>query len=199
MAHLSDESIYRLTFERGALDAEESSHLASCPDCQARAVASSDLAQALAVARFSEPTVAQRSRLLALKNQVQTSRTGQRLADWIRAQLAMDTRAGLAAGGVRGMGVTYRLLYSAQALDVELMVEPANGTRTIRGALLPVTESDEQQTTLVQLEAGGRTLFEAETTLGGRFTFEAATPGTYRLWIVRADSADVLIENLEIS
>jgi hypothetical protein len=199
MVHLSDDSIYSLTFEHATLGAEATAHLHTCAACQARASASRDIADALRVARFSAPSPAQRERLLALASLVQTSSTGQRIVGWLRAQLAMDTRAAPLASGVRGMDVAYRLLYAAPALDVELMVEPANATRTIHGALLPHTQGDEGDTALVQLEDGEKTRFDTETSADGRFTFRHVQPGVYRLWIVRADSAEVVLEMLEIS
>jgi hypothetical protein len=100
---------------------------------------------------------------------------------------------------MRGLDVAYRLLYSAQTLDVELMVEAANISRTIQGALLPHTQGEQDATALVQLGDGDKILFDAETTGDGRFIFRKVSPGVYRLWIMNIDSDKVVVENLEIS
>lgn len=200
MAHLSDDSIYSLTFENRALGTEESVHFATCAECQARASASVDLARTLHVARLSEPNVEQRARLYALASEVQTSGLAQRITSWVRAILAMDTRVQSAASGIRGMETTYRLLYSTQSLDVELMVDPTNGARTIQGALLPIAQHEEGGATLVQLTGGSNARIETESTPDGRFQFLDVSPGRYDMWIVRTDPAEeVMLVALEIS
>lgn len=213
MTHLSDERIYTLVFEAVAPAADEAAHLEHCSACAALAGGLRTLATSLAVAGRSLPSPAalERARALAATIAVQPAQNPlQRVGNWLRATLAVDTRRTV-TGGVRGGTGAYRLLYTTETTDVELHVAQQNGSRRIEGEILPAESAaggsgDEiaAQPALVQLtRAGGNAVAhvvaEVETSADGRFRLDAVAPGAYRLWIAFADAHDLVIEEMEIA
>lgn len=198
MNHLSEARLYELHLDSMPLSAVESEHLAGCEACAARSAQVASLARSFALVRRSRLAREAYPRLYALYDQVQSRSLGRRLGAWVSARLTLDTRTASAAAGLRGAAGAYRLLYSTDAADVELMVERAQGALRVEGEVLPLRAEHETLPVLVQLESAAGIVAEMETNSEGRFALEKVAPGSYRLWLAFAGAGDVIIEELEI-
>ncbi len=196
--HIADERLLALSFKAELPHADEAAHLAACAACAGQLQQLRELATSLAIAAHSRPSAAALARAQALAATLPTPSLLQRATAWLRATPVVDTRR-MATAGLRSLASVYRLLYTAETVEVELRVEQEQGGRRIDGELLPAGEQPPGPA-LVQLVRGdGATVAEAEAGVDGRFLFRQVAPGTYQLWVCFAEGADVVLDALEIA
>lgn len=207
MSHLTDERMTTLAFDLAELTKQETIHLKTCVACNHAYDELLVLADELAVATRSQPDVDALMRYYQLFDQVQTRTTGLKaLLREVVAAPIWDSRQQLAMQGVRSVAATeYRLLYSADVAEVELMVEIDGARRHIEGELIPLG-GEELAPALLQLQrlddssstppAAG---IDVETGEGGRFRFQDLQPGHYRLIVATATGIDIAIDGLDIT
>jgi hypothetical protein len=200
MEHLHDEEIHAHLFDGQPLAPAAQAHLAGCAECRGQVAAWQRLAGELAIARRSAVSPAAEARYAALFAAVeQPDRSlAARVTAWLTATLTWDSRSQPLAAGVRGAGVAaYRLLYAGADSEVELLVEPANGTRRIIGEVMGAAEG----VALVELSEGAAAepAYAAESTPDGRFHLERVVPGRYRMTITPATGAIVEVDMLDLT
>jgi hypothetical protein len=210
MQHFAEDHIYALLFDRQRLTDAEVEHLNKCESCRHQLAIAQQMATTMAVERRSRPSQAQIERYTQLYEQVERRTPAHPTPErpgWmqlLQMTLALDSRhrpalAGLRSGGMRN----YRLLYSADAADVELLVEPAGDARHIEGEVLPLDE--EQLTTPVLVEfipaerQEERPQWTVESSKQGRFQFDGITPGYYDLVITPYSGPFLQIKEIEIT
>lgn len=203
MNHLNEERIAQHIFDAVVLNASEAEHVASCAECQMKVQSISALGRELAVARFSQPQQKSLDTYYQLFDQVQTNPSFlSRSVQWIKAQLQWDSRQQPALQGVRGAGSpSYRLLYSSDIADVELMVEARNGNRWVDGEIIPLAENTIQFPALLQFsnQLVNQVVYEVESDQNGRFRVESLTPGNYSLSLLPSQGAHLQIESLGLT
>jgi len=212
MSHLTDERMTTLVFDLAEPTDQEVAHLEACAACHHAYDEALALADELAVAARSQPDAEAMQRYYRLVDQVQVQAGG--LKTFLRevvAALTWDSRQQTAMQGVRSVAATeYRLLYSADVAEVELMVEIEGARRHVEGELIPLV-GGELTSALLQLQwlddpspnplATG---FETETGEGGRFRFQDLQPGRYRLNVATSiapapTDIEIVIDGLDIT
>ena len=201
-AHLTLDELASLVFDNAVPSTGTTSHLATCAPCRAEVATLRQLANELAVAQASTPSAGALSRYQSLFTHVQQqpSMLG-RIAAQMRAVLTWDSRQQVALQGVRsGAATAYRQLYTADEVEVELMVERSGRGRRIEGDLIADETGGRNEAALVELiERGDQVQYSTETDAYGLFRFDGIAPGTYRMLLTRAESAPIEIEALEIA
>lgn len=201
-AHLTLDELYSLVFDNVAPDAGATAHLATCAACREEASALRQLASDLSIAQASMPTIDALSRYQSLFTYVeQRPSVLRQIAAQMRAVLTWDSRQHVALHGVRsGAATTYRQLYAAGDIEVELMVERSGRGRRVEGDLIADENGGRNESALVELIVhGDQALYTTETDARGIFRFDAVIPGTYRMVVTRAESSAIEIEALEIA
>lgn len=204
MNHLSDDQLYAAVFD-AILDEQTAEHLHQCAACASEYESLQRLAHTFAIAQRSQPNAAQIDRYQQMATHIQTQSSG--LAGWIeqiQAVLAQDSRQRLAWQGVRSGGQqAYRLLYSADNVDVELLVDALGSTRSIEGEILPLADADMQLPLLVELQATrpmqSEDAWMVESSAQGRFRIEGVTLGAYDVIITPTAGPSVRIEGIDIT
>lgn len=227
MQHLRNEQFYRHVFDRETFSVTDSNHLGDCARCQSALAAVRHLAQELAIARRSQPSPEQRTQYYQFFQQVQSRRPDgwtSRLIQQVRMTLALDSRQRPAMQGVRSGAVqSYRLLYSADPADVELLVEPQAQGRRVEGDLLPLDVVRLAMPALIELWMTDSTPFAmpaavtsnastspahtsgsmaqqaVESDSLGRFHLEDVAPGRYDLYITPAAGPLLQIQGVAIT
>jgi hypothetical protein len=200
MSHLDEQLLLQQYFDQSALTPGDLEHLASCVQCRHAVAEIESLGESLALARMAQPTEGQIAAYAALFEHVQSRNSIQRAMDWVRATLTLDTRLQPTPVGVRGVATGYRLLYSTRAVDIELAVDPQNGTRQVEGELLPLGEDDLSLPALVHLDSQADDYTaEVESTRRGRFTFRSVPPGRYQMTVSFPDQGDIVLDEVEIA
>lgn len=203
MNHLTEERIYQHIFAADALNAQEIEHLAGCEECQSSLQSLTSLNRELIVAAQSTPRPQTLNSYYQLFEQIQTNPSILvRSVQWIKAQLQWDSRQQPALQGVRGTGSpSYRILYSSEVADVELLVEARNGNRWIDGEIIPLTEGDLQFPALLQFsnQSDNQVVAEVESDLNGRFRVESLTPGNYSFSLMPRQGAHLQFETLGLT
>jgi len=201
-AHLTPDELYNLALDNAAPTAAIADHLASCASCRQEVAHLAQLASDFSLARTSIPSPAALNRYQALYTHVQQQPSAlRRFAAQVRAVLAWDSRQQVALQGVRsGTATSYRQLYTADAVEVELMVERSGRVRRVEGDLIADERGGRNESALVELvDVRNHPVYAAETDKNGLFRFDSVTPGTYRMVVTRAESAAIEIEALEIA
>lgn len=205
MDHVDEEELYAHIFQDRSLDERSANHLQHCKQCQQHVSALRRLAQEFLIARRSQPSPAQMARYVQLIQQVQQqSSVWTRLAQHVQMALALDSRQQSARQGLRsGMARAYRLLYSADAADVELLVEPEGYTRRIQGEVLPLDADALLAPVLVELLSAehktGIAHWTVESNAQGRFQLDGITVGYYHLTITPTKGPYLQIKGIDIT
>lgn len=209
MKHLSEDQLYAAAFDSTDADfgvnAEFIDHLAQCPDCHRQFTSLQRLAQSFSVARRSQPSSAQIERYQQMASLLPPKSST--LSEWvaqIRATLLQDSRQRLALQGVRSGGQqAYRLLYTADHVDIELLVDALGSSRHIEGEVLPVDEKEMQSPLLVELHAThpgqAEQVWTTESTLQGRFRLDGVVLGAYDVVITPTVGPSLRIEGIQIT
>ncbi len=200
--HLTLDEIYNLALDNVAPTSAIADHLARCASCRQEVARLAQLASDFTLARASIPSPAALNRYQALYTHVQQQPSAlRRFAAQVRAVLAWDSRQQVALQGVRsGAATAYRQLYTADAVEVELMVERSGRVRRVEGDLIADETGGRNEAALVELvDVSNRPAYAAETDPNGLFRFDSVMPGTYRMVVTRAESAAIEIEALEIA
>ncbi|GIV70801.1 MAG: hypothetical protein ACFLMY_10595 [Candidatus Brachytrichaceae bacterium NZ_4S206] len=195
--HIALDDLYALAFD-GATSPEAVQHLAACAHCRQELATLRGLASELEIARRSAPDSATLDAYRALFKHVQAQPSPlQRVLERIRAALTWDSRLQPTLQGVRGFEQnSYRQVYWAGDIEIELMVERTGRLRRVEGEVL--SEPMESSPTLLELlDLGGAVLHAVE--FEDRFHLEQVAPGPYRAVITRPDGAIVEIDPLEIA
>ena len=201
-AHLTLDELINLVFDNANPSTVTASHLASCATCRAEADTLRQLAADLAIAQASSPSADALNRYRSLFTHVQQQPSMlRRMVAQMRAVLTWDSRQQAALQGVRsGAASAYRQLFTADDVEVELMVERNGRGRRIEGDLFADETGGRNEPALVELIAPGeRAQYATETDAYGLFRFDGIAPGTYRMVVTRAESAAIEIEALEIA
>lgn len=201
-AHLMPDELYNLALDHATPTAATADHLTGCAACRQEIARLKQLASDFSLARASTPTPAALNRYQALYTHVQQQPSAlRRFAAQVRAVLAWDSRQQVALQGVRsGAATSYRQLYTADAVEVELMVERSGRVRRVEGDLIADETGGRNEAALVELvDVRNQPLYAAETDGNGLFRFDSVMPGTYRMVVTRAESAAIEIEALEIA
>jgi hypothetical protein len=222
--HLEEQAIIALLMDKVTLSASNHAHLAECEACQASVAAWQHILQDFAMLKATTPSPATLERYRQLYQapvkQEEPQGFQAALGGWwqtVSAALVWDSRLALAHAGVRaGAQQEYRLLFSTDAVEIELWISGQGGSRHIEGDYIQPADADSAQGTdlqenqdeprwdastapvLVQLERDGVAAYDAESTPGGRFKMINVEPGLYRLVVVSAPSL-VAVETLEIT
>jgi hypothetical protein len=226
--HLEEQEIIALLMDKVTLPSGSQGHLAECEACQASVAAWQHILQDFAMLKATSPSPAALERYLqlyqSLVKQEEPQGVQAALRGWwqtVSAALVWDSRLTLAHGGVRaGAQQEYRLLFSTDAVEIELWVSGQGNSRHVEGEYFhpagqptgeesknhPVLQGNQGEQSwdslaapvLVQLEQDGVAAYEAESTSGGRFKMMNVEPGLYRLVVVSTPSL-VTVEALEIT
>lgn len=201
MSHLSPEQLYSAAIDHLPLSADAKQHLAQCAACRSEYEELSILARELAVARASYVAPAILQEYAALFTRIE-QQPGQ-LATWwrsLQAVLAWDSRQQPALMGIRSAGtaMTYRLLYTSEPAEIELMVESDGRQCTIQGEIVPNEGLRLTPALLQWFAADGTPRYETESS-SGHFALPSVTPGLYRLRTEFASGDSIEIEALEIT
>lgn len=159
MDHLTDTRLDALIFDALPLAADETAHMQGCALCRSRIDALALLRQELEIARRSQPSAAQLARYSHIFNQATGPTLRQHLSsffDSLRLSLVLDSRQS-ALGLRRAAGFGHRLLYSSNAVDVELLVEPEGEGWHIDGDVLPFAPETITAPYLVELQSDAAT------------------------------------------
>ncbi|MCS6826385.1 MAG: hypothetical protein NZ553_07220 [Caldilinea sp.] len=196
--HIATDDLYALAFDNAASPAVVE-HLAACAHCRQELATLRDLAGELEVARRSAPDQTDLNAYRALFKHVRVQPTSlQRVLDRICAALAWDSRLQPTLQGVRGFEMnSYRQVYWAGDIEIELMVERTGRLRRVQGELLNERSEGGATPILVELlDANGTVLHTVE--CEDRFYMEKVAPGVYRAVLTRPDGPIVEIDPLEI-
>ncbi|MCB0187584.1 MAG: hypothetical protein KDE31_25120 [Caldilineaceae bacterium] len=212
--HLAEEQLF--TIACGELKPAESAqaHLYSCQQCQEQLAAIELVLLELEVARLSEPSPHAVERYLALFREVDVNATGPLaavvshaafFADAIKVAVMWNGRERLALQGVRTVGTaSYRMLYSTEEAEIELMVEPVAGDFKIEGELLPVTAERQLFPLLLEIHDRSRhsgisiPVFTGESDDEGRFHVPPIPAGEFAIYLAPVDGQALVIESLEL-
>lgn len=213
MKHFSQDQLYAVAFDSTDADsdvsaefsAEFTAHLAQCVECERQFASLQRLAQAFSVARRSQPNRAQIERYQQMSSLLPQKTSA--LSEWvaqIRATLLQDSRQRLALQGMRSGGQqAYRLLYTADHVDIELLVDALGSSRHIEGEVLPVDGEEVQSPLLVELYAthSGQAehVWTTESTLQGRFRLDGVALGAYDVVITPTVGPSLRIEGIHIT
>jgi len=167
----------------------------------------------LQIARLSKPTDDALAKYYQLAEQIETQ-SGSSLWHKIKATLAWDSRDQLVAQGARGVGDnSYRLLYAADQVEVEVMIESQTSHKHIEGDILPLSPSTDgssaQVPALIMLLPSGSepmqtessssdSLFETESDPHGRFRFENVTSGIYDMQLILLNGSLIEINGIDL-
>ncbi len=212
MAHLTENQLQAHLLDGEPLEAQAAEHLAHCPQCQQEQQRLADLLQELRIAQASQPSPEKLASYYRLFEEVQQQKQPgwlDRVAQAIRLALQWDSREEALALGLRQASpVNYRMLFSADQADVELLVESLGRTRRLEGDVLPLDPEGVPGPILVELwprpEAAHKDrqapIREHMTTSDptGRFRFEHVPPGLYTMLLTPVNGPLMSIERLEI-
>ncbi len=212
MAHLTEEQLQVTLLDGKPLEAEAAEHLAHCPRCQQEQQRLATLLQELDIARASQPSpenLASYYRLFEQVEQPESASWLDKLVQAVSLVLQWDSRQEAPALGLRQAGpVNYRLLFSADQADVELLVEPLGRTRRLEGDVLPLDPEGVPGPILVELwprpeavKEGVQTPPREHMTTSdptGRFRFEHVPPGLYSMLLTPVNGPLMSIDRLEI-
>ena len=207
------------------LSAEDQAMLAKNQEAQATLAEIQSLLKELAVARLSRPSAAAITKYAHFFSEI--NRAAQRkenhslidsvcdtlssataaaseLFEQIKANLVWDGRQQFALQGSRGaMSQSYRLLYSADGADIEMLIEAEGNLRHITGEVLSLDDAPTHPTApmllhLLQPQSG---IAFAETTSDaeGGFRLSPVKPGQYKLLITPSQGALLEVAPLEIT
>lgn len=202
MAHLNEETFYQQLWDGNGLSADEEQHLAGCAACQAQWAAVQMLGQELQIAKASTPSSAALNRYFHFFDQVeQALSVAQRFTAFITAQLQWDGRRQPTWQGVRNTQVaSYRLLYGAKQVEIELLVAPREGRFQIEGEVVPLTEPTTLLPARCELQdmRSAETINTTECQASGRFHLSNVPTGRYRLCFVPTSGPTIVIDELEL-
>lgn len=207
MPHLTDDRLTALIFDAGEPSEIERQHLQSCVACRQALDDLRLLADDMAVLAQSEPGGDALRSYYQLFTQVQTQPAvglGRRIRE-IVAALTWDSRQQSALAGVRtAADNAYRLLYAADQVEVELMVEPVGAERRLEGELMPlgVEPLTPALLQLQPLDPPASPVLEYEIAAreqSGRFHFSNLRPGRYRLTVVTPPDQVITVDRLDIT
>lgn len=202
MAHINEEMLYHRLLDGGILSSDEEQHLADCAVCQAQWAAVQTLGQELQIAKASTPSPAALNRYFQFYEQVEQALSlAQRFTAFITAQLQWDGRQQPAWQGVRNTQVaSYRLLYGAKQVEIELLVAPREGYFQIEGEVVPLTEPTTLLPARCELQDAGNaeTIETTECQASGRFHLSNVPTGRYRLCFVPNSGPTIIIDELEL-
>ena len=212
--HLTDEQLHEVAFSASPLSAIDSAHLAACTICQTQLAKLQLLSRELAVAKWSEPSQAAKERYAALFDNTQTSTPTpspainswlNTLTETVKALVMWNGRDRLAAQGVRNASTaSYRMLYSAGQIEIELLIEPVSSQFKVEGELLPNQSEAQILPVLLELYRGqrrapdGTPIFSGESSGEGRFHIPPMPTGIYSLYLVPPQGAIIVIDPLEL-
>lgn len=202
--HLTEEQLYQHIIDKHEMSIEESLHLRNCGHCTHRASSVSYFLNEMSLVRRSQPSRQAIQNYNALFAYVKQQRPGHVVADlWemIKATLLRDSREEALAGLRSANAVSYRLLYTTERADIELLVEPSSQGRRLEGEILTLEQTESLTPALLQLqrEADHEILYETECNDSGRFQFDDVQPNQYQLYITPLQGAAIQVETLNIT
>lgn len=212
--HLTLAALTAALLDKGEIDAEMQNHLTLCQECASLVPRAELLARELTIARLSVPSAHALAAYRALdpnqagKNPLASIKQG---LGTIRLFLQSDSRREQAALGLRGSGTPgYRLLYSADEMDVDLFLAPQVGTWSVDGEVMDL-EGDEDAYLVQLVPAESRpdilsgagedvpSEYMTQSDEEGRFRFDAVSSGEYDLILTPAEGPLFQISSLELS
>jgi hypothetical protein len=202
MAHIPEELFYQWVFDGSSASAAEGEHLEICPVCRTNYAAVQRLGQEVRIAQASTPSAAAIARYQQLYAQVtQAPSLVQRVTELITAHLQWDGRQQPTWQGVRNPQVTsYRLLYTTEQAEIELLIVPRAGSFQIEGEVMPLTEVTAVLPAWCEVTnaADGETLYAAESQPNGRFHLGDMPGGRYHLSFTTPTGPTLVINDLEL-
>lgn len=202
MSHLAPDVLYAAVFDQTPLAAADEQHLALCAPCRRAHADLLDMAGDLSLARGAAVSPAAVERYAALFSEIQQS-PGPLASLWrtFTAHLAWDSRRQPSLQGLRSAAApaSYRLLYSGDEADIELLVEGDGRLLRVQGELMTRAGGAQEPALIQWFAPDGALLYETEAGRGGQFGLRGVHPGRYRLSIVPASGDSIEIESLEIS
>ena len=202
--HLTDDQLYQRIIDKEALSAESMHHLNACSYCLSRSNSVLHFIQEIKIARRSQPSTQALQRYTALFRYVEQNSQPSVVAEiWnaLRATLLLDSREEAWAGTRSANVASYRLLYTTERADIELLVEPSNRGRRLEGEILTLDQDDQMTPALLQLHniTANTVLHETECNELGRFQFEEVQPDQYQLLITPLHGATIQVDSLSIT
>lgn len=201
MSHLLSDQLYAAVFDRTPLPEAAAQHLAHCPACRRSYDALAALAQELAVGRAAAAPPALLDRYAALFAQVQQSPdTLATIWRSFTALLTWDSRQQPALQGVRSAAAgAYRLLYTANGAEIELLVEGDGHLFQVQGEIV-AAEGANLGPALIQWFTPDRELrYETTSSADGQFALRGLQRGLYHVAILPAAGVSIEIQRLEIA
>lgn len=201
--HLTEEQLYSQLIDGVDLSEEQSTHLHECADCRALHTEITSMLRELWIARRSQPSAKALQTYQQAFSQVQQAPSiAVQMWQALRAHLLLDSRVEGLATGIRSANPTrYRLLYTTDQADVELLVEPVRRQRRLEGEILSLSDTEPVAPALVQVYDADaqKTVREAESDERGRFVLDSVEPGRYQLLITSLHGVSLQIDELEIT
>lgn len=203
MSHIGRKRLFDLALDEAAMPGDDVSHLAECTSCRHELEAVMLLLRELKMARQSTPSAAAMARYGEIFKDapLRIQSPLARLSHWVQAHLALDSRVAPLVAGVRGGRTgSYRILFTSDYADVELMVEDDGGVRRLEGEYMEIEERGALPV-LVQLQddVSGGLAAEIESDSTGRFWLAGVEPGQYSLIITDQVGEVVEVSKMEIS
>lgn len=203
MTHLDQDRLYAFAFDGEQPDGAATTHLAGCAACRAQLAELTALATNLALARQSTPSEAALSRYTQLFAQIPAQPSPlASFIETIRASVLWNGREQSQTQGLRTAGPAgYRLLYATPQAEVELLVEPHDGTFTLEGEVLPIQEGAPLLPMWLELQEqpAGTLIQTGESDAQGRFRLSGLPAGVYALYLLPPTGAALLLETLELA
>lgn len=200
MPHIVDDRIYDLALPAGTATAQESAHLDACDQCRTALAEMTELLADLRLHMAATPDPATLDRYYALADEIVPAPSlAARMWEAVSALLAWDSRTQL-VGTVRSAAAAdYRLLYTTEHADIEMMVSHTGNTRRIEGEYIPRNPAV-SPAAMIELEgASVSSGLVATSRPDGRFRLDAVVPGDYRITVVPVAGQLHVIDQLEIS
>lgn len=199
-AHVDETRLLDFVLDGVALASTEVAHLSTCRACQGHVASLRQLADDLrvyAASDVSADALARYANLFTATTPAQESSLA-RFVRWLTGELVFDSRSQALAAGVRSAsGSAYRLLYSAGEVEIELLVEPEQGSLRVEGELV----TNDELPVLVQLTAltPASATYEVLGAAGGRFSIAGVQPGRYAMTFATQSGDAIQLPEVEFA
>jgi hypothetical protein len=203
MSHPTFEQILQVQFVEIDPSGDVQAHVHECPQCQQAQKRVATFSWEAAIARLSQPSSEQLGRYMQFAKEIQVTSLVSEMWQKVKMTLSLDSRVQAAQMGLRSGNTSqrYRLLFSSDLLDVELMIESDGNRRRLEGEVMVIDGKTIVSPSLVELYGVNSMdeLITAESTQQGRFSVPLMTPGRYDMVITPSVGPMVAVEGLLIT
>jgi hypothetical protein len=200
MSHLKYETLLNYLQDQLSAQArnEADAHLAGpCAPCQRRLALAQKVLRSMLADQTTLPPASVLKQAIAIPlTHPKPARPGL----WTRlvAALTFDSHLQLSAAMTRGAARERQMLFSAEQLDIDLQIKPAQKDHDLIGQVLGDQESREAMPVFVSLQRNtGQLLKATETDSLGQFAFRKIPSGVYDL-IFDLENHEVAVMGIEV-